>query len=124
VHLDISHWNNLDAKYKKWSEYNDNPAIMWQKAELVKRIVKLIITEVLPKLTQRQREITILHFQYGLKEKKIANTLGISQPTVSQHLFGKRRNGEKVGGSIRRIRKLLKKLCKKSNQPSINSRFV
>ena len=35
----------------------------------------------------------------------IAKILGISQPTVSQHLYGKRRNGKKIGGAFRRIRR-------------------
>ena len=68
---------------------------------------------MLPKLTKRQREITLLYLDNHLKEEEIAEKLGISQPTVSQHLFGKRRNGKKVGGSIPKIKKIL---LKKSSQ--------
>jgi len=82
---------------------------MWQREELVKKLIELIRVEVLPKLTERQRQITKM---YLLNEKEIAEILAISQPTVSQHLFGKKRNGKKVGGSIRKIRKIiLKKSC-------------
>ncbi len=109
VHLDISQWNDLDAKYKNWSEYNGNSEHMWQREELVKRIVKLITAEVLPKLTARQRQIIKWHFEDGLNEEKIADMLGISQPTVSQHLFGKKRNGKKIGGSISKMRKIFRK---------------
>ena len=112
VHLDTNHWNDLDAKYKNWSEYNGNSDQMRQREELAKKLIELIKVEVLPKLTERQRQITKLRFEDCLNEEEIANILGISQPTVSQHLFGKKRNGKKVGGSIRKIRKIiLKKSC-------------
>lgn len=35
--------------------------------------------------------------------------LGISQPTVSQHLTGKLRGGRKVGGALQKLRKGLKR---------------
>ena len=82
---------------------------MWQREALVNKLVELIKVEVLPKLTERQRQITKLRFEDGLNEEEIADMLGISQPTVSQHLFGKKRNGKKVGGSIRKIRKIILK---------------
>ena len=40
----------------------------------------------------------------------IARKLGISQPTVSQHLNGKKRNGKKIGGSIKKIRKIIHRM--------------
>ncbi len=112
IHLDTDHWNNLDSKYRNWSEYNSNPDQMRQREELVKKLIELIKVEVMPELTERQRQITQLYFESQLNEDEIAEILGISQSTVSQHLFGKKRNGTKVGGSIRKIRKIiLKKSC-------------
>ena len=109
IHLDKNHWNNLDAEYKNWSEYNKNPDQIRRREELVKKLIELIKVEVLPKLTERQRQITKLYFEFQLNEDKIARILGISQPTVSQHIFGKKRNGKKVGGSLRKIRKIILK---------------
>jgi predicted transcriptional regulator len=112
IHLDTNHWNNLDAKYNNWSEYNRNSDQMKRREELVKKLIELIKVEVLPKLTERQRQVTQLYFEFRLSEVEIARILGISQATVSQHIFGKKRNGKKVGGSIRKIRKIiLKKSC-------------
>ena len=113
IHLDANHWNNLDANYKNWSEYNRNSVQIRQREELVAKLIELIKIEILPKLTERQRQITQLYFEFRLPEVEIARILGISQPTVSQHLFGKKRNGKKVGGSIRKIRKII---LKKSRQ--------
>jgi len=57
-------------------------------------------------LTVRQREVVELYFLRGLDQDVVAALLGISQQSVSEHLFGKMRNGTKVGGVIRKLRKL------------------
>ena len=112
IHLDTDHWNNLDSNHRNWSEYNRNPDQMRQRVELVKKLIQLIKVEVMPELTEKQRQITQLYFESQLNEDEIAEILGISQSTVSQHLFGKKRNGNKIGGSIQKIRKIiLKKSC-------------
>jgi len=113
----MAHWNNLDAKYHNWSEYNKNSDQIRRRKESVKKFIELLKIEVLPKLTKRQRQITQLYFEYQLNEDKIARILGISQPTVSQHIFGKMRNGKKIGGSIRKIRKII---LKKSNKRGLS----
>ena len=48
-----------------------------------------------------------MYFLHDHTQVHIAHKLGISQPTVNQHLNGKKRNGKKVGGSIRKIRKMI-----------------
>ena len=123
IHLDVNHWNNLDAMYKNWSEYNGNSDQMGQREELVKKFIELIKVEVLPKLTERQRQITQLYFEFQLNEDEIARTLGISQPTVSQHIFGKKRNGKKIGGSIRKIQKTILKKSHHQNKPASESEY-
>ena len=114
AHLDTHHWNNLDAKHKNWSEYNRDSDQIQRREKSVKKIINLIKADVLPKLTERQRQTTHLYFNSRFKEEEIARILGISQPTVSQHLFGKKRNGKKVGGSIRKIRKIVLKKTSQS----------
>jgi len=65
--------------------------------------VRAIIDE---HLTQRQREVVELYFLRGLDQATVATLLGISQQSVSEHLFGKTRDGAQVGGVIRKLRKL------------------
>ena len=57
-------------------------------------------------LTQRQREVVELYFLRGMDQATVATVLGISQQSVSEHLFGKTRDGGQVGGVIRKLRKL------------------
>jgi RNA polymerase sigma factor (sigma-70 family) len=64
------------------------------------------IREMIPAvLTGRQREILELYFFDRKTEREIAAALGISAPSVSQHLFGKTRNGQRIGGAMARLRK-------------------
>jgi len=58
-------------------------------------------------LTPRQREIVHLYFFEKMTEHEISQQLGISVPSVSQHLFGKSRGGKVVGGAIPKLRKKL-----------------
>jgi predicted transcriptional regulator len=124
AHLDMNHWNNLDERYKNWSEYNRNSDQMRQREGLAKKLIELIKVEVLPKLTERQRQITQLYFEFQLNEDKIARMLNISQPTVSQHIFGKKRNGKKVGGSIRKIRKIILKKARDEDTSTPQSEYI
>lgn len=124
IHLDTDHWNNLDAKHKNCSEYNRNSDQIRRREELVAKFIELIKVEVLPKLTERQRQITQLYFEFQLSEVEIAGILGISQPTVSQHLFGKKRNGKKVGGSIRKIRKIILKKSDYKDTSTSQSEYI
>jgi len=59
-------------------------------------------------LTERQREIVHLYFFKKMTEEEIAQKLGISISSVSQHLFGKRRNDKVVGGALQKLRKVCK----------------
>ena len=64
--------------------------------------VRPVLDEV---LTDRQHEVVRLYFFARLNQRQIAEQLGISQQTVSEHLYGKVRNGRAVGGAIRKLRK-------------------
>lgn len=56
-------------------------------------------------LTDRQREIVMLYFFEGLNQRQISERLGLAQQVVSEHLYGKIRDGHAVGGALRKLRK-------------------
>lgn len=58
------------------------------------------------RLTARQREIVELYFTDQLTQQEIAARLGISQQVVSRQLFGVIRDGQRIGGAIKRLRQL------------------
>lgn len=57
-------------------------------------------------LTARQREVVMLYFFEQMNQREIAEQLNVSQQVVSEHLYGKRRNGKVVGGALRKLRKV------------------
>ncbi len=73
-----------------------------ERAEALWPEVRAIIQEV---LTPRQREVLTLYFLRELNQRQVAESLGISQQSVSEHLYGKMRNGRAVGGALRKLRK-------------------
>ena len=76
------------------------------KAEAVAQIRELIQTQ----LTTKQRQIVEMYFYQHKTQQEIAEALGINQQVVSKHLFGALREGRKVGGAIKKLRKLCEKL--------------
>jgi DNA-directed RNA polymerase specialized sigma24 family protein len=57
-------------------------------------------------LTPRQQQVLELFYLRGLDQTAVGRLLGISQQAVSEHLFGKLRHGRRVGGLIRKLRRL------------------
>ena len=75
-------------------------------------------------LTSRQKEVVTMYFLHKQTQVSIARKLGISQPTVNQHLNGKKRKGKKVGGSIRRIRKVIHGMSSACNSHPHQSHII
>lgn len=71
--------------------------------ELVELLRDLVETQ----LTTIQRRVVDLYFFQDRSQDEIALELGISQQSVSRHLYGAVRDGQKVGGAIRRLQKIL-----------------
>ena len=73
-----------------------------QRARALLPAVRAVMDEV---LTDRQHEVVSLYFLERLNQRQIAEMLGIAQQSVSEHLYGKMRNGRAVGGALRKLRK-------------------
>ena len=122
IHLKAGQWRNVPESKARFYEYNHNK-------ERIDR--ELIITEIMPTinriiyscLTARQSQIVFL-FRKKLTQITIAKILGISQPTVSQHLNGKKRNGKKIGGAFRRIRRKIHQNTVADNWPYEDKRIL
>ena len=75
------------------------------KQEAVDHIRDLIQT----RLTPKQRQVIELYFYQNKTQQAIADELGVSQQVVSKRLFGVLRDGRKVGGAVKKLRKLCEK---------------
>ena len=60
-------------------------------------------------LTKRQRKILELYYFEGRTQIEVARALGITQPSVVQHLLGKKRGDRYVGGALNKLRNAIHK---------------
>ncbi|MEM7130320.1 MAG: sigma-70 family RNA polymerase sigma factor [Chloroflexota bacterium] len=88
----------------------DDTQASQEKARLKQSAIDQISQLIETQLTPKQRQIVELYFYENKTQQEIAQQLGINQQVVSKHLFGAVRNGRKVGGAIKKLRKLGEKL--------------
>ncbi|TNE46276.1 MAG: sigma-70 family RNA polymerase sigma factor [Deltaproteobacteria bacterium] len=68
-------------------------------------------------LTDKQREAIFLFFFEGLSQGDIARRLGISQQVVQKRIYGTVRNGQRVGGALRKLHDALLPYVTASHPP-------
>ena len=106
ITLAAENWERFAREDSLWHESKEETQARRQSAERADALwpeIREIIDEV---LTERQREIVLLYYAEGQNQRQIAEQLDISQQSVSEHLFGKARNGRTVGGALRKLRKI------------------
>jgi len=105
VTLEAESWNRIAREDALWYESEQDGqarAHSRERAEHVWPRIRELIDEV---LTERQREVVLLHFLEELNQRQIAERLGLSQQSVSEHLYGKAQGDRRVGGALRKLRK-------------------
>lgn len=88
-----------------WFESREDRRLRYVREDRVAAAAVRIIEAFPHCLTDRQREAALLYFRHGKTQREIAEIMGISRRVVSQHLFGITREGRRVGGAIRKLRK-------------------
>jgi predicted transcriptional regulator len=108
AHLGLDHWNNIPAESGLWKSYNLKSDR--RKCEKIYSKIMPMLKRILSQyLTPRQFEVMKLClYEPYYTQSATAHLLGISQPTVSQHLNGKKRNGKKVGGARPKIQRKIR----------------
>lgn len=92
-----------------WRETEEERKLRYEKEDRKREIAPLIMDIIENDLTEMQRSCIKLHFLRRRTREEIANTLGISRRVVTQHIYGIRRGGKRVGGGIKKIRKICEK---------------
>ena len=111
VYLTQEEWARIPISRQMW--YNSDPSGRIEERQQVAHEMGLVAQGfVLSVLTPRQRQVVELYCLEGRTQVEIAEHLGISQATVSQHLKGKLRGGRYVGGAFPKIRKAIHKAAK------------
>ena len=89
-----------------WRETEDERQIRYKKESKKGEVFPLILEIIENDLTEMQRNCIKLHFLCRRTREEIAYKFGISRRVVTQHIYGIRRNGKRVGGGIKKIRKI------------------
>jgi len=103
--LEAESWDRFSTQGGLWHEDPSDAEQRWRLPERVAALwphIRAIMAKV---LTDRQSGIVYLYFFADLNQRQISERLGISQQAVSEHLYGKMRNGRAVGGALRKLRK-------------------
>jgi RNA polymerase sigma factor (sigma-70 family) len=111
IYLDYEQWENIAETRQPWYEYNHSSSDRNETEAIYGMIMPRLWEIISLGLSSRQSEVFTLYFRCQLNQVSIAKKLGISQPTVSQHINGKKRNGKKIGGSIRKIKKIIRNMA-------------
>ncbi len=109
--------DSLPERASPWYEHSADRADRELREDTVREMANVLARIIASDLTPRQREILLLYYVTGLTESRIASQLGISQPTVSQHLTGKARHGRKVGGALRKLCKGIRQAASATDLP-------
>ena len=107
VRVDQLILDQFPAEQNPHHETEEDARARSRRREWIARLMPLVLDIMEEVLTPRQREIVHLYFFKQMTEYDISKRLGISVPSVSQHLFGKSRGGKTIGGAIPKLRKKL-----------------
>ena len=105
-------WACVPSTASPWHATASDPDTE-QRLRTAEEIRLLVHGIMVSALTPRQRRVIELYYLENRTQVEVATVLGISQATVCQHLKGKRRGRNHVGGAFRKIRKAIRKAAKK-----------
>jgi len=105
VTLEAEHWGQFSQEDGLWYEHPERVAERERDAQQAEVLWPRVHEIMLDVLTERQCEIVGLYFFAEMNQREIAERLGISQQSICEHLYGKRRGGRTVGGALRKLRK-------------------
>ena len=100
---------NIPSERNLWFETEQDRERRYALQDFFRSVLPAINKLIDTRLTERQRAILRLYYFKGMTQVEIAETLDLTQSTVSRHLFGTTRGGKKVGGAIAKLRKTLEK---------------
>jgi predicted transcriptional regulator len=121
TYLTLDEWAQMPSGRRMWCD-SDTSLEAEERHRVGHEMGLVAQTFLLSSLTPRQRQVVELYYLEGKTQVEVAQILGISQQTVSQHLKGKLRRGSYVGGAIRKIQKAIQKAAK--NRAGEESRYA
>jgi len=109
IPFDFDKLTEFDSKCALWYETDEEQESRWLREDKQERIIPQLMEIIENELTPKQRQAFILYFFGQKTQEEIGQIMGIPHQVVSQHIYGIRRNGKKIGGAIAKIRKSCEK---------------
>ncbi len=101
----------IEPDFLEWLLHDaEDEELVAEKAQFRQAALTQIHELITTQLTAKQRRVVEMYFYEDKTQQEIAQALGINQQVVSKHLFGVLRDGRKVGGAVRKLRKLCERL--------------
>lgn len=110
IPADTAFLENIPSDRSPWYETREDRERRYAFREFFNDVLPIIRSLIDAELTARQREILHLYYFQNMRQEEIADTLRISQSTISRHLFGTVRNGKRIGGAIPKLQRAVTRL--------------
>ena len=107
IQLKHGEWANVSQSSGLWFDHNRRKQEREAREQVIRQVVPVLMAIISVDLTSRQQQVMSLYFVDQKTQVETAAALGVTQPTVSQHLNGRWRRGKKIGGAMRKIRKMI-----------------
>ena len=105
IPVDFDKLTEFDAGCALVYETDEERESRWMWEDRQEQIIPRLMDIIENDLTPKQRQAVMLYFFGQKTQEEIGRIMGIPHQVVSQHIYGIRRNGKKIGGAIARIRK-------------------
>ena len=115
IPVDYETLAEFDARRSLWYETEQERELRWLREQKCKQIMPELMDIIENRLTSKQRQAIMLYFFGRKTQEEIGHIMGIPHQVVSQHIYGIKRNGKKIGGSINKIKKTIRKMARNQN---------
>ena len=105
IPFEFDRLTEFDSSCSLWYETDAERESRWMREERQEQLIPRLMKIIEDELTPKQRQAVILYFFGQRTQEEIGQIMGIPHQVVSQHIYGIRRNGKKIGGAIAKIRK-------------------
>ena len=108
IPVDFGKLTEFNTRRALWYETDEERESRWMREDRWEQFMPELMEIIENELTAKQRQAVLLYFFGQKTQEEIGRIMGIPHQVVSQHIYGIRRNGKKIGGAMARIRKACK----------------
>ena len=105
ISFDFHKLTEFDSRRSLCHETDTERESRWMREEWQEQLMPRLMDIIENELTPKQRQAVMLYFFGQRTQEEIGRIMGVPHQVVSQHIYGIKRNGKKIGGAIAKLRK-------------------